>query len=82
MWTSYRTIRRGTVDQQDLERIARKALNELGVSPAAVTVVETAARPGVWRIVFGGSRELKITCGPGSSPQWVREQIFDQFHSQ
>ena len=69
------------MDQQDLERIARKALQELGVTPSTMSVVEAPAQPGVWRIDFGGPRALKITCGQGSTPQWVREQIFDQFNS-
>lgn len=72
----------GPLEQQDLERIARKALKELGVTPPSLTIVQASGQPGVWRIEFGGSRALKITCGEGSSPQWVREQIFDQFHSQ
>ena len=68
---------RGTVEQQELERIARKTLKELGVPDAGLTV-RAAAQPGVWRIEFGGNRSLNIKCGQGSSPQWVRDQIFEQ----
>jgi hypothetical protein len=69
------------VEQQDLERIARKALKELGVTPSALSVVQNGAQPGVWRIEFGGDRTIKIKCGHGTTAQWVREQIFDQFLS-
>ena len=67
------------MDQQDVERIARKALQELGVTAAAVVVAPSGGQPGVWQIEFGGDRALKIKCGQGSTPQWVREQIFAQF---
>jgi hypothetical protein len=69
------------MEQQDVERIVRKALQDLGVAFSAVTIVPAAAQPGVWQIDFGGDRALKITCGAGSTPQWVRQQIFDQFLS-
>jgi hypothetical protein len=69
-----------TLSQQDVERIARKALKELGVSTATVTVVPAGA-PGVWRIDFGGDKPLQIKCGRGSTAQWVRTQIFDQYLS-
>jgi hypothetical protein len=69
------------VEQHDVERIARKALQELGVSGSTVTVVQAGTQPGVWKIDFGGDRALKITCGTGSTPQWVRQQIFEQFLS-
>jgi hypothetical protein len=69
------------VDQQDVERIARKALRDLGVTPAALTVVPLGTQAGLWRIEFGGDQPLKIKCGQGSSPQWVRDQIFEQFLS-
>lgn len=68
------------MDQQDLERIARKALQELGVTATALSVVP-AAQPGVWSIEFGGERAIKVKCGRGTTPQWVREQIFEQFLS-
>jgi hypothetical protein len=65
------------LEQQDVERIARKALKELGVSSSNLTVVQ-GAQPGVWRIEFGDDRALKIKCGRGSTAQWVRAQIFEQ----
>jgi hypothetical protein len=68
-----------TLSQQDVERIARKALKELGVSTATVTVVPAGTEPGVWRIDFGGDKPLQIKCGRGSTAQWVRTQIFDQY---
>lgn len=68
------------LEQQDVERIARAALKELGVSLSTLSV-RPDAQPGVYRIDFGGDRTLRITCGQGSTPQWVRNQIFDQFLS-
>ncbi len=70
-----------SLSQQDVERIARKALKELGVAATTVTVVPVGAQPGTWRIEFGGDRPLNIKCGHGSTAQWVRTQIFDQFLS-
>ena len=70
-----------SLSQQDVERIARKALQELGVSATTVTVVPAGTQPGTWRIDYGGDRPLNIKCGRGSTAQWVRTQIFDQFLS-
>ena len=67
------------MDQQQVERIARRALKELGVTVSALTVVP-GPQPGVWRIQFG-DRALSIRCSEGSTPQWVRTQIFDQILS-
>jgi hypothetical protein len=67
------------LDQHEVERIARQALKELGAGPAALTV-EPAGQPGAWRIRFG-DRSLNVRCGEGSTAQWVRSQIFDQFLS-
>ena len=64
-----------------MERIARKALKELGVTFSTLTVVQAGTQPGEWHIDFGGDRKLKIKCGAGSTPQWVRNQIFEQFLS-
>ena len=69
------------MSQQDVERIARKALKELGVSTTTVTVVPTGSQSDVWRIEYGGDRPLNIKCGRGSTAQWVRTQIFDQYLS-
>jgi hypothetical protein len=68
------------VEQQDVERIARVALKELGVGEPDVTIVADG-QPGHWLINVRGSQgpsRLKIRCGQGSSAQWVRDQIFDQ----
>jgi len=74
----------GFVEQQDVERIARVALKELGVIGADMKVGPVQGQPGNWRIDIGGTRgaHLKIKCGQGSSPQWVREQIFEQYLGQ
>jgi hypothetical protein len=74
---------RGAVERQDLERIARAALKELGVPNADLTLTEDGERPGHWRIDLRGAerRQLKIRCSEGTSPQFVREQVFDQFAS-
>ena len=64
------------MDQQEVERIARKALQELGVPATTLSVV--AGEPGIWNIEIGGERTIKVKCGRGTTPQWVREQIFDQ----
>ena len=72
------TASRDSLEQQEVERIARKALKELGVSASTPTVVQAGPQPGVWRIDVG-DRSLKIRCGQGSTPEWVRTQIFDQF---
>ena len=69
------------MEQQDVERIARTALKELGVTLSTLTVVPAESQPGAWRIDFGGERVLNIKCGQGSTAQWVRAQIFEQFLS-
>jgi hypothetical protein len=71
------------VERQDLERIARAALHDLGVPNADITVTEDSQRPGLWSIDLRGAeqRQLKIRCSPGTSPQFVREQVFQQFAS-
>ena len=70
------------MEQQDLERIARATLRELGLPRPALTIAPVDGQPGHWRIsIEGRSQSLKIRCGQGSSPQWVRDQIFDQYTS-
>ena len=70
------------MEQQDVERIVRAALKELGV-PAPDLCVQSDGMPGSWRIEIRGNRNgpgmLRIRCGQGSSAQWVREQIVDQY---
>jgi hypothetical protein len=68
------------VDQKDVERIARAALKELGVTPSSFSV--TVAEPGVFAIDYGGAAPLKVRCGAGSTAQWVRNQVFEQFLAQ
>jgi hypothetical protein len=72
-----RQFRGACVDQKDVERIARLALKELGVTPSTFSV--TAAEPGTFVIAYGGASTLKLKCGPGSTAQWVRSQVFEQF---
>jgi hypothetical protein len=70
------------MDQQDIERIARAAIRELGQSSALMTIAQVEGQPGHWRIdlhnTSHGTGVLKIKCSPGTTPQWVREQIIDQ----
>lgn len=70
------------MEQHDVERIARATLKELGVDASAVTIVADD-QPGHWCIDIQGGHgpgRLKIKCGQGSSAQWVREQIFNQYN--
>jgi hypothetical protein len=67
------------VEQEDVERIARRALKELGVASSASIVVHPGAQSGVWQIEVGADRTLKIACGEGTTPQWVRQQIVEQY---
>lgn len=72
------------MEQHDVERIARAALRELGVSPADLSIAPEEGKPGHWRIDLkgaGGPSRLKIRCGEGSTAQWVRAQIFEQYNS-
>ena len=72
------------MDQQDVERIARAALKELGAAQAQLIVLPLDGQPGHWRIDVKtprGPGTLKIRCSPGTTAQWVREQIFDQYHA-
>ncbi len=74
-----------TVEQQDVERIAQASLKELGVFGANVRVTPDASHPGSFVIDFQGGRgpaKLRVKCGPGSTAQWVRQQIFDQYLAQ
>ena len=62
--------------QHDLERIARGVLKELGQGGVPLTF-EATPQPGQWRLVVNG-RSVTIRCGPGTTTQFVRTQIFDQ----
>jgi len=63
----------------DLDRIARLALRELGVGDPPVTVTADG-RPDHWTITIGGDDPATITirAGRGTTPQYIREQIFEQ----
>ena len=65
---------------QDLERIAKHALRELGAGDVSVTVTPAAQR-NRWQLAIGGSRPttLSIRAGAGTTPQFIRDQIFEQF---
>jgi hypothetical protein len=72
------------VDQHDVERIALSALRELGVIGAVVTIAPET-QTGHWRIDIRGGHgpeHLRIKCGQGSTAQWVRQQIVDQYNAQ
>ena len=70
------------MEQQDIERIARAALKDLGVLPVAITVTPVAGTTGVYEVDFGGATTLKVRCGRGSTAQWVRNQIVEQYQGQ
>ena len=72
------------MEQQDLERIARAAMRDLGVSGALLTIHPDAQHPGYWKIDIRGGHgpaQLRIRCSEGSSPQWVRNQILEQYQA-
>lgn len=72
------------MEQQDVERIARAVFKELGVAKVDLTVAPIAGQPGAWRIEFAGTHgtsQLKIKCGSGTTAQWVRQQIFEQYQA-
>ena len=52
-------------------------MKELGLGDVALTF-EAAPQPGQWRLVVNGRGALTIRCGPGTTTQFVRNQIFDQ----
>ena len=65
---------------QDLERIAKTALRELGAGDPPVTITADG-RPDRWRVDIGGSdpATLTIRAGAGTTASHIREQIFNQF---
>jgi hypothetical protein len=70
------------VEQHEVERIAKATLRELGVATPNITVTE-GPQIGQFRVeIQGASHHLKIKCGHGSTPQWVRAQIFEQYLAQ
>ena len=70
------------MERQDLERIARTALRELGAGDVALTV-EADRQPDRWRITVAGrtSSTLVVRAGSGTTAQYVREQIYDQWRT-
>jgi hypothetical protein len=68
------------MEPKDLERIARLALRELGAGDVALSI-EADQQPDRWRIVVGGpaASTLVVRAGRGTTPQYVREQIYDQW---
>ena len=65
---------------QDLERIAKAALRELGAGDVEL-VVSRENGTDRWKIVVAGAppRSLRIRAGEGTSAQFVRVQIFEQY---
>ena len=71
------------MNQDDVERIARTALKDLGADLSKLSVQPVDGRPGQWRIdIRGAGKPMTITCGTGSSAQWVREQICEKYLAQ
>jgi hypothetical protein len=70
------------VELKEIERIARAVLKELGVTITSLTVTPEDGQPGTFRVDFGGAAVLRVKCGRGSTAQWVRQQIFEQYLSQ
>ena len=68
------------VDQQDIERIAKKVLRELGVGDVTIRL-EPDLQPDRWRLTVEGAQPVSLTirCGRGTTAQYVRTQIFEQF---
>ena len=65
---------------QELERIAKAALRELGAGDPPITI-EPDSQADRWRIEVGGRDPLTllVRAGHGTTAQFVREQIFNQF---
>jgi hypothetical protein len=72
------------LNQQDVERIARIALKELGAPSTDFTIAPLDGKPGHFRLdvkTQHGPGSLKIRCSDGTTAQWVREQIFEQYNA-
>jgi hypothetical protein len=65
---------------QDLERIAKLALRELGAGDPPLTITADD-QPDRWRLSIGGSDPIVLTirAGRGTTANHIREQIFNQF---
>jgi hypothetical protein len=68
------------MQSHDLERIAKLVLRELGAGDLPVTVT-TGDQPDRWNVDVGGSAPvtLNIRAGAGTTAQFVRMQIFEQY---
>ena len=64
---------------QDIERIARLALRELGAGDVPVTISPTG--PDSFDLMLGGREPARLTirAGTGTTAQFIRQQIFEQF---
>jgi hypothetical protein len=64
----------------ELERIAKAALRELGAGDPPITIAPDR-QADRWRIDVGGNDPLTliVRAGSGTTAQFVREQIFNQF---
>ena len=70
------------MEPQDLERITRLALRELGAGDLPLTI-EADRQPDRWRVNVAGSHPstLVIRAGRGTTAQHVREQIYEQWRA-
>lgn len=66
---------------QDVERIAKVALRELGAGDPPLTITAANGESDRWQIAVGGIDPvtLIIRAGAGTTASFVREQIFAQF---
>jgi len=65
------------VNQGDLERIAKRVLKELGVTDQGMAIVPDT-QPDRWRLTVAGHPVVIVNCGPGTTAQFVRTQIFER----
>jgi hypothetical protein len=68
------------MDAADLERIVKLALRELGTGDAPVSLDRDQGSDR-WRVSVRGAVQTTMTirAGAGTSPQFIREQVFEQF---
>jgi DNA-directed RNA polymerase subunit RPC12/RpoP len=74
-------VRAPQMEPNDLERIAKVALRELGAGNPPLTITPAENERDCWRVLVGGhdGMTLKIRAGAGTTANYVREQIFAQF---
>jgi hypothetical protein len=65
---------------QDVERIAKAALRELGAGEPPLTITADS-QPDRWLVTIGGRdpSTLVVRAGKGTTANHIREQIFTQF---